>query len=132
MTKNRLRELKNLLRESQSHHQMKKFFQEHLMRSPELRKASRPFQDEVLETMVQMTVWQMLGPVELSRLKMQRADEYHLTYGEFEAGPHRGEFFFYDKADAGVAWLHNSSACMRFRMRFISEAEAMQRLGQAV
>ena len=132
MTKNRFRELKNLLRESNSHHQMKKFFQEHFARSPELKKASRPAQDEYLTMMLHMTAWRMLGPVEVSDLKMQRAADFQLTYGEFCAGPHRGEFFHYDKIEIGVAWLHNSTACMRFRCRTISEAEALERLSQAV
>ena len=132
MTKKRFHELKNLLRTTGSHYQMKKFFLEHFARSPELKKTSKPVQDDYLEAMLQMTTLRMLGPVEVTDIKMQRAADYQLTYGEFSAGPHRGEFFHYDKIDTGVAWLHNSTACMRFRARPISEEQALQMLSQAI
>ena len=131
MTKKRFQELKNLLRESPSPEPIRQFFLDHFYRSGNFKRGTET-RDEFLEAMLQMAVWQMnIEPVEPTGLTMRRIAD-RLTCGEFTAGPHRGTFFFYDKAGAGVVWLQNSTACQRFRLRVISEAEARLRLGHAV
>lgn len=131
MTKKRFQELRKLLRESPSPESVRQFFLDHFYRVGDLKNCT-PIRDEFLEAMLLMVVGQMnIGLVEPTGVTMRRIAD-RLTCGEFTAGPHRGTFFFHEKAEAGVAWLHNSTACKRFRLRPISEAEAMLRLGLAV
>ena len=117
-TKKRLQELKTMLRNSDNHRATRKHY---LAQSYELGKASKPTQNDYLKAMIQMVVFQMLGPVEVSGLQMQHAPEHHLTHGEFTAGTHRGAFFHCDKIDIGLAWLEKSPALMRFRARPLTD-----------
>ena len=127
-TKKRLQEVKNMLRTTDNHRATQKHY---LAQTYELKKASQPTSNGYLEAMLQMTVFRMLGPVEVSSCRMQYAREYHLTHGEFTAGPHRGAFFHCDKMNTGLAWLENSTAIMRFRARPIPESQALEILRQS-
>lgn len=128
-TKKRLQELKNMLRNSDNHRATQKHY---LAQTYELKKASKPTSNGYLEIMLRALVFRMLGePVEISHVKMQLAADYHLTHGEFTAGPHRGAFFHCDKIDTGLAWLENSTAIMRFRARPIPESQALEMLRQS-
>ncbi|MBX3170580.1 MAG: hypothetical protein KF760_24445 [Candidatus Eremiobacteraeota bacterium] len=73
----------------------------------------------------------MLGSVEIKNVKMRRAAEFSLTYGEF-TDPARVSSSTMTKNRDRAAWLHNSTACMRFRARQIPETRALAMLYQAI
>ena len=80
-----------------------------------------------LENLLQSAVMQMgIGLPALDNLKTQRSGK--LIFGEFTAGNFQGEYFYLPESSTGMAWLHNSTALKRFRLRPISESEALSRL----